>query len=101
MEPGIPYTKNDSVKAHWKPYAYRRYKFNNAVEKGARGLWHIRTIANPNTSFTENFIYAHICEKGAVQIFSDAGKDHNEVKKQLAGFQSPSFAFNKQQTVAI
>ena len=101
MESGIPYTKNDSVQANWTPYAYHRYKFNNAVKHWAKGLLYIGTIANPNTSYIDNFIYAHISDKVAEQMFSDAGKDYGELKKQLSDFQIPSFALNPQQRVTI
>ena len=101
METGIPYTKNDSVQAQWTPYSYHRYKFKNAVEHGAKGLLYVGTIANPNTSYLENFVYAHISEKVAEQVFANAGKDYKEVKKQLSEFKQPSFVLNAKQTVAI
>lgn len=90
MQSGIPYTKNDSVQASWTPYAYHRYKFKNAVEHGAKGLLYIGTIANPNTSYFENFVYAHISDKVAEQIFANTGKDYMEVKKELTDFKIPS-----------
>ena len=101
METGIPYTKNDSVQKNWTPYSYHRYKFKNAVEHGAKGLLYIGTIANPNTLYLEDFVYAHISEKVTEQIFITAGKDYREVKKQLSDFQSPSFVLNPQQTVSV
>jgi hypothetical protein len=101
LETGIPYTKNDSVQGRWTPYSYHRYKFKNAVAHGAAGLLYVGTIANPNTSFTENFIYAHISEKVAEQLFANAGKDYKEVKKQLAEFKQPSFKLKEKQTVTI
>ena len=91
LETGIPYTKNDSVQAQWTPYSYHRYKFKNAIEHGAAGLLYVGTIANPNTSFTDGFVYAHISEKVAEQLFANSGKDYKEVKKQLAEFKQPSF----------
>lgn len=101
METGIPYTKNDSVQARWTPYSYHRYKFKNAVEHGAKGLLYVGTIANPNTSYLENFVYAHISEKVTEQIFANAGKDYKEVKKQLSEFKQPSFELDTKQTVSI
>jgi len=101
METGIPYTKNDSIQGRWTPYSYHRYKFKNAVEHGAKGLLYVGTIANPNTSFIENFVYAHISDKVAGQIFADAGKDYKEVKNGLTEFKIPSFAFNPKQKVSI
>jgi hypothetical protein len=101
METGIPYTKNDSVQASWTPYSYHRYKFKNAVEHGAKGLLYVGTIANPNTSFMKNFVYAHISEKVTEQIFTNAGKDYREIKKKLTGFEMPSFELDAKQTVSI
>lgn len=101
METGIPYTKNDSVQLSWIPYSYHRYKFENAVNKGAKGLLYVGTIANPNTSYLENFIYTHVSEKIAEQILADAGKNYSEVKKELTEMKAPSFALNSQQKVTI
>jgi hypothetical protein len=101
METGIPYTKNDSVQLSWTPYSYHRYKFENAVKQGAKGLLYVGTIANPNTSYIENFIYAHISEKVAEQILADAGKNYSEVKKELTEMKIPSFALNTQQKLTI
>jgi len=101
METGIPYTKNDSAQKSWMPYSYHRYKFKNAVEHGAKGLLYVGTIANPNTSYMENFVYAHISEKVTEQIFANAEKDYKEIKKKLAGFEMPSFELNAKQTVLI
>ena len=101
METGIPYTKNDSVQKSWTPYSYHRYKFENAVKQGAKGLLYLGTIANPNTSYLENFIYAHISEKVAEKILADAGKNYSEVKKELTEMKIPSFALSSQQKVTI
>ncbi len=101
MESGIPYTKNDTTLAKWTPYAYHRYKFKNAVEHGAIGLLYVGTIANPNTSFQSGFIYAHIAEKIAEQIFADAGKNYAAIKKELADFKQPSFFLKNEQKVII
>lgn len=101
METGIPYTKNDSVQLNWTPYSYHRYKFENAVKQGAKGLLYVGTIANPNTSFLENFIYAHISEKVAEKILADAGKNYSEVRTEMTKMKITSFALNTQQKVTI
>jgi len=101
LEPGVPYTKNDTTLAKWTPYAYHRYKFSNAVKHGAKGMLYISKIANPNTSFIDGFIYAHISDDVAKQIFTDAGKDYMEVKKELAEMKSPSFVLPEKQRVTI
>jgi Zn-dependent M28 family amino/carboxypeptidase len=64
-------------------------------------MLYITKIANPNTVNLENFVYAHISNAIAEQIFSDAGKDYKSVKKELAELKSPSFALPKQQKVTI
>jgi Zn-dependent M28 family amino/carboxypeptidase len=64
-------------------------------------LLYVGTIANPNTSFLENFIYAHISEKVSEKILADAGKNYADVKKELAEFKTPSFALNSGQKVTI
>lgn len=101
LETGIPYTKNDSVQGKWTPYSYHRYKFKNAIDHGAIGLLYVGTIANPNTSFTEGFVYAHISEKITEEIFAASGKEYKKVKEQLAAFQMPSFVLNPKQKVII
>ncbi|MFV0592326.1 MAG: M28 family peptidase [Draconibacterium sp.] len=101
LEPGIPYTKNDTTLAKWTPYAYHRYKFRNAVAHGAAGMIYNSLIANPNTVNLNGFIYAHASQKVIVQIFSDAGKDYAEVKKQLQNFETPSFELCSEQKIKI
>lgn len=101
LETGIPYTKNDSVQGRWTPYAYHRYKFKNAIDHGAIGLLYVGTIANPNTSFTKGFIYAHISEKVAEELFAGSGKEYKKVKEQLAAFQMPSFVLDPKQKISI
>lgn len=101
LESGIPYTKNDTTLAKWTPYAYHRYKFRNAVRHGAKGLLYVSKIANPNTVHLENFIYVHIEEKVAEQLFADAGKSYGDIKKALGEMKPVSFALNPEQKVAI
>jgi len=101
METGIPYTKNDSVQGKWTPYSYHRYKFKNAIDHGALGLLYVGTIANPNTSFTKGFVYAHISENVTEELFSASGKEYKKVKEQLGAFQMPSFVLNPKQKVTI
>ncbi len=101
LEPGIPYTKNDTTLRKWTPYAYHRYKFRNAVKHGARGLLYMSKIANPNTVHLGNFIYAHINEEIALRLFSDAGKEYNNIKNELKAQKTPSFALNPKQKITI
>ncbi len=101
LESGTPYTKNDSTLIKWTPYAYHRYKFRNAVKHGAAGMIYVSKIANPNTVNLENFIYAHISNEVAIQIFADAGKDYKEVKTSLKKMEIPSFNLNSHQKITI
>ncbi len=101
LESGVPYTQNDTTLGKWTPYAYHRYKFRNAVKHGAAGMLYISKLANPNTVNLENFIYAHIDPKIAEQIFSDAGKNYSEIKKELTEMKVPSFVLPEKQQVSI
>ncbi len=101
LESGVPYTKNDTTLAKWTPYAYHRYKFRNAVKHGAAGMIYVSKIANPNTVNLDDFIYAHISNEIAVQIFADAGKDYNAIKTKLKNRETPSFYLNPQQKITI
>ncbi len=87
--------------AKWTPYAYHRYKFNNAAKHGAAGLLYISKVANPNTSHTDGLIYAHIGNEVAERFFNDAEKNYASVKKALAKMQTPSFEFPENQWVTI
>jgi hypothetical protein len=84
LESGVPYTKNDSVMGRWTPYAYHRYKFQNAIKHGAVGLLYVGKLANPNTSWTDRFIYAHIDVPIAEAMFRAAGKSYSDHKKNMA-----------------
>lgn len=101
LEPGLPYTKNDSTMLKWNDYAYHRYKARNAVKHGAAGMLYISNLANPNTVNLENFVYAHISSDMARKMISDAGKDYEVLKKDLREMKTPSFALPQNQKVAI
>lgn len=101
LESGTPYTKNNSILAKWTPYAYHRYKFRNAVKHGAAGMIYASKIANPNTVNLNGFIYAHVDTKVVNKIFTDTGKNYDEVKKQLKNMETPSFVLSSNQKVSI
>lgn len=101
LEPGIPYAKNDTTLARWTPYAYHRYKFENAVKHGAAGMIYNSLIANPNTVNKKGFVYAHVSNAIVETIFSDAGKDYAEIKIRLENFEPASFAFPEKQKFTI
>lgn len=96
METGLPYHANDSTLQKWEKYSYHRYKFQQAKELGAAGLLYVSKIANPNTSYLEGFIYAHIGEPVAEELFDGTGRKYAEtntgIKKNI---QPNSFVLNK------
>lgn len=83
MESGLPVAKNHPEIEKWVPYDYHQYKFNNAVEHGAIGWLYINKLANPNTSYHEEIVYAHIGEEEANDIFDVSGKDYQKVKESI------------------
>ncbi len=96
IEPGVPYTKNDSVMLRWEPYSYHRYKFQRARELGAAGLLYVGLTANPNTSWLDDFIYAHISEPVANILFQGSKKKYTELKPAIASKMLPaSFPLHK------
>ncbi len=101
METGLPYTKNDSLLAKWTPYAYHRYKFENARNHGAAGLLYVSKVANPNTSYLNDFIYAHIDVPVAELIFAVSDKNYAEHKKSLTSeFLPNSFGLGQSATIS-
>jgi hypothetical protein len=83
METGVPYGANDSILLKWERYSYHRYKFQHALELGAKGLLYVSKIANPNTSYLKNFIYAHIGEPVAEELFDGTGKKYAETRTAI------------------
>lgn len=96
METGVPYDKNDSILLKWEPYSYHRYKFQHASELGAAGLLYVSKIANPNTSYLKGFVYAHIGEPVAEELFAGTGQKYAETHASITKNNRPnSFALNK------
>lgn len=83
MESGLPVGRNHEDIEKWVPYDYHQYKFKNAVEQGAIGWLYINKLANPNTSYHEEIVYAHIGEEVANDIFNASGKNYKEVKENI------------------
>ena len=90
LEPGVPYTANDSTLARWEPYSYHRYKFSRARDLGAVGLLYTGLTANPNTSYLEGFTYAHISEEVAGELTAVSGKPFEQLKKEITTSMKPS-----------
>lgn len=96
METGVPYSANDSIQRKWEPYSYHRYKFQHAKELGAAGLLYVSKIANPNTSYLQNFVYAHISESVAEDFFAGSGKKYSELHAIITKTLQPnSLSLNK------
>jgi len=96
METGVPYNKNNSTLQKWEPYSYHRYKFQRARELGAAGLLYVSKIANPNTSYLDGFVYAHIGEPVAEELFAGTGRKYAETHTALVKNILPnSFPLNK------
>jgi hypothetical protein len=96
METGVPYSGNDSTLQKWEPYSYHRYKFKRARELGAAGLLYVSKIANPNTSYLEGFVYAHIGEPVAEELFAGTGRKYAETHAAIVkNIQPNSFLLNK------
>ena len=96
METGVPYGANDSIQSKWERYSYHRYKFQHAHELGAKGLLYVSKIANPNTSFLKDFVYAHISEPVAEELFAGSGRKYAETHAAITKTILPnSFTLNK------
>lgn len=96
LDTGLPYSKNDSTLKKWEPYSYHRYKFKRAKELGAAGLLYVSKIANPNTSYLDGFVYAHISEQVAEELFTVSGQKYAEVHAGIGkNIQPNSFLLNK------
>lgn len=96
METGVPYGLNDSTLQKWEPYSYHRYKFQHASDLGAAGLLYVSKIANPNTSFLKGFVYAHVGEPVAEELFAGTGKKYEETRAAITkNLQPNSFSLNK------
>lgn len=100
IEPGVPYTRNDSVLAKWEPYSYHRYKFQRAKELGAIGLLYVGLTANPNTSYLEDFVYAHISEAVAEELLEGTGKKFTDLKTEIVKTITP-LSLTTRRSVAI
>lgn len=89
MESGVTYLRNDTTLAKWEPYSYHRYKFERARELGAAGLLYVGLLANPNTSYIDDFVYAHISERIAEKLFEGSGRSYANQKPQITNVLKP------------
>ena len=85
----------------WYDYSFHQTKLENAVRHGARGmLYNYGPIGNPNNSYNEAFIYAHVGDSVVKDIFSGTGKDHSEIVSKINKTLKPQ-SFNTGKTVTI
>ena len=90
IESGVPYAANDSTLRKWEPYSYHRYKFRRARELGAAGLLYVGLVANPNTSYLDGFVYAHISEEMAEELMAGTGRQFSGLKTQIIQTMQPA-----------
>lgn len=101
LDTGLPYTKNDSILKQWEPYSYHRYKFKLAKDLGAAGLLYVSKIANPNTSYLDGFVYAHISEQVAEELFASSGQKYADVHAGIMkNIQPNSILLNKKAQIS-
>jgi hypothetical protein len=96
MQTGVPYNGKDSLLLKLETYSYHRYKFQRARELGAAGLLYIGKIANPNTSYLEGLVYAHISDSVTEELFAETGQKYAETHAAIVKTLQPnSFPLNK------
>jgi hypothetical protein len=101
IESGVPYSGDDmDTTVAWVPFSYHQFKLNNASAHGAAGLLYVGKLANPNTSFNEGLVYAHIDEHVAQHLFFGTGQTHEDVVAGIRESVAPaSFAMGKTATI--
>ena len=103
MEREVPVSPegNPELFEKWRPYSFHQYKLENAVSHGARGmLYNYGPIANPNNSYRQGFIYSHVGDAVAADIFAGTGRSHKETVEEIKKTLKPqSFATGKSFTL--
>lgn len=101
IESGVPYAGDDEdATVAWVPYSYHQLKLNNAHRHGAAGLLYVGKLANPNTSFNEGLVYAHIDEHVADHLFFDTGHTREGVLARIRADLAPvSLTLDKTATI--
>lgn len=101
IESGVPYTGDDEdTTLAWVRYAYHQFKLNNAKRHGAAGLLYVGKLANPNTSFNEGLIYAHIDEHVVDHLFFGTGHTRDQILARTRDELAPaSLELNKTATI--
>ncbi len=100
IEAGVPYAQNDENLSKWEPYSYHRYKLQRAHELGAVGVLYVGLVANPNTSYIDGFVVAHISEEAAQELLNTTGRKFSELKNTIVSQFAPQ-SFPLQRRVGI
>ena len=103
MEPEIPVgpDREPGVFKAWRPYSFHQYKLENAIAHGAAAmLYNYGPICNPNNSYREGFIYAHVGRAVVADVFAGTGRAREGVLDGIKTSLKPaSFATGKTFTV--
>jgi len=83
FESGLPVNGNIPEIEKWVSYDYHQYKFKNAIAHGAKGWLYVSKLANPNTSYNKDFVYAHIGDEVANDMFNVSGKNYKEIRAEI------------------
>ena len=100
VDSGIPYEKEDAVFPKWVPYSFHQKKQEIAYKHGAAGMLYIGLVPNTNTMWQKGFVYCHISEGLAGDLFAGTGRTYKENKDQINKTLSPaSFRTGKKITL--
>jgi len=89
----VPYKGKDAdTAAMWTFYNSHRYKYGNAQERGAAGVFLVDMLASPGTPYFEKFYYASVHKDVADQIFEKEGKNYDAVIAEISSEMKP-FSF--------
>ena len=103
MEREVPVSPNqdEALFKKWRPYSFHQYKLENAVDHGAKGMiYNYGPIGNPNNAYDAGFIYSHVGDVVAKDVFAGTGYEHGQVVKEIQKTLKPhSFATGKVMTV--
>jgi len=81
MESEVPVSpdKDPETFKKWRPYSFHQYKLQNAAAHGAKGLLYCYgPIVNPNNDYIDGFIYSHVGQEVAEDVFAGSGKTYRE-----------------------
>ena len=73
IEREIPMRASDDPEKFkkWAKYSFHQYKLKNVIEHGAIGMiYNYGPISNPNNDYYEGFVYSHIGDSVAKDIFA-------------------------------